>query len=141
MLLWVLIFSVFLSSCGQVCIMGQGECPGYNTETQFTISPNTQTQSLDTVETSLAFTLGGGAPNYRIVVSYQEDNLVKFQNGSFEADKQIETSNYTSESFTLVFNTTTVIDQELTSSNNKVTITVTDKNGKTASATITVSKS
>lgn len=132
--------ALFLVSCGQVCIMGQGECPTFKSETEFSITPQTTTHSLDTLETSVSFTVGGGAPNYNIVVGYGENELVKFQGKSFETDTQIETSNYTSNSFTLVFNTTEEITQTLNSSNNQVTITVTDANSKTVTATITVSK-
>lgn len=129
-----------LTGCGEVCIMGQGTCPGFKSETQFTVSPSSASHLLQASETSVAFTLAGGAANYDIQVSYGVNKLVRLDGGSFENDLSVSAPDYTTSSFNLFFNTTTEITDTFSSSNNQVTITVTDSNGNTTSATVTVSK-
>lgn len=131
MLLWVLILSVFLSSCGQVCIMGQGECPGYKSETQLTLTASSTlvTQNLsDNVTVTLQ--INGGRANYSFSASWSTTSLAGFDTNFSGTGDTISTG---STSASLFINRAIAITQQET-----INITVTDADKKTASVSIKV---
>lgn len=131
---WLLLFALLLPSCGQVCIMGQGECPTVKVETKLTLStsqPTTLTKLNN--DQQITFQINGGAPNFTISASWQTTNLGSLENPPAFNSGTSASRNINTSSFDFFINGTTLI-----SSPETITITAKDTNGKEATATITV---
>jgi len=130
---WPLLFALLLPSCGQVCIMGQGECPAFKSDTKLTITPQSPIITKDPASNqTLNFQLSGGTPNYSLSASWSTTSgLAGFNSSSFSGKSA--SASTSSANFSLIINKDAAISvQEI------ITITAEDKNGKTASATITI---
>ena len=111
--------------------MGQGECPGYNTETQLTLTASSTllTQNPGNNQT-VTLQINGGRANYSLSASWTSTALAGFDT-SFSGT--LDTSSTGSTSVSLFINKDIAITQQET-----ITVTVTDADGKTASVSIKV---